>query len=104
MKTIGAHNYFVYITTNKNKTVLCTDVTNDLRARLSQHLEASQHFPSSSFAANYNAVFLIYYERFGEINHAIEREKEIKSWRRSKKETLLNSFNPEWRLLNDEIE
>jgi predicted GIY-YIG superfamily endonuclease len=44
MKPIGTHNYFVYITTNKNKTVLYTGVTNDLRARLSQHLQASQHF------------------------------------------------------------
>jgi putative endonuclease len=104
MKPIGTHNYFVYITTNKNKTVLYTGVTNDLRARLSQHLQASQHFPSSSFAGKYNAVFLLYYERFGEIEHAIEREKEIKGWRRSKKEVLINSINPQWKFLNDEIE
>jgi putative endonuclease len=104
MKPIGTHNYFVYITTNKNKTVLYTGVTNDLRARLAQHQQSSLSFPSSSFAGKYNAVFLIYYERFDFIEHAIEREKEIKGWRRSKKEALIATLNPEWKFLNDEIE
>lgn len=104
MKPIGSHNYYVYITTNKNKTVLYTGVANNVGVRLSQHLEASQHFPSSSFAGKYNAVYLLHYERFTYIEHAIAREKEIKGWRRSKKEALINSVNPEWKFLNDEIE
>jgi putative endonuclease len=104
MKPTGTHNYFIYITTNKNKTVLYTGVTNDVAVRLSQHLQSSQKFPSSSFAGKYNAVYLLYYERFGDINHAIEREKEIKGWRRSKKEALISSVNPGWRFLNDEVE
>lgn len=104
MKPIGAHNYFVYITTNKNKTVLYTGITNDLRIRLIQHLEKSTSFPSTSFAGKYNAVYLIYYERFEYVEHAIEREKEIKGWRRSKKEALIATMNPEWKFLNDEID
>nr|WP_294906739.1 GIY-YIG nuclease family protein [uncultured Lacibacter sp.] len=104
MKPIGTHNYFVYITTNQNKTVLYVGVTNDLYTRLLQHKENASPFTHTSFAGKYNAYFLIYYERFGQIEHAIEREKELKSWRRSKKEELINSFNPEWRFLNDDIE
>lgn len=104
MKPIGTHNYFVYITTNKNKTVLYTGVTNDLGARLKQHLEKSTSFPSASFAGKYNAVYLIYYEKFEFIEHAIEYEKEIKGWRRSKKEALIATMNPEWKFLNAEVE
>jgi putative endonuclease len=104
MKTTGVHNYFVYITTNKNKTVLYTGITNDLRIRLIPHLEKSTCFPSTSFAGKYNAVYLIYYERFEYVEHAIEREKEIKVWRRSKKDALIATMNPEWKFLNDEIE
>jgi putative endonuclease len=37
------------------------------------------------------------------VQHAIDREKEIKDWSRAKKETLINSENPDWRFLNEEI-
>ena len=104
MKPIGTHNYFVYITTNQNKTVQYIGVTNDLYARLIQHKQNAAPYTYKSFAGKYNAYFLIYYERFGQIEHAIEREKELKGRRRSKKDELINSFNPEWRFLNDEIE
>ncbi|MBX9785410.1 MAG: GIY-YIG nuclease family protein [Chitinophagaceae bacterium] len=104
MKPIGTHNYFVYITTNKNKTVLYVGVTNDLRTRLAQYYHHAQPFTHSSFAGKYNAYYLIYYERFGFVEHAIDREKEIKGWRRSKKEELIRSFNPEWKFLNNEVE
>lgn len=104
MKPVGTHNYFVHITTNQNKTVLYIGVTNDLYTRLIQHQQNAAPYTHKSFAGRYNAHFLIYYERFGQIEHAIVREKELKGWRRSKKEELINSINPEWRFLNDEIE
>ena len=103
MKTLGGHNYFVYIVTNKNKTVLYTGVTNNLARRLYEHEQNSIPFRHRSFAGQYNAYFLLYYERFEFIEHAIAREKEIKGWRRSKKEALINSMNAEWKFLNDEI-
>ena len=103
MKTLGGHNYFIYILTNKNKTVLYTGVTNDLARRLYEHEQNSIPFRHRSFAGQYNAYFLLYYERFEFIEHAIAREKEIKGWRRSKKEALINSMNAEWKFLNDEI-
>ena len=103
MKTLGSHNYLVYIVTNKNKTVLYTGITNDMGRRLFEHEEASKPFKYSSFAGHYNSYFLIYYERFEFVEDAIAREKEIKGWRRSKKEALINSGNPEWNFLNDEV-
>jgi putative endonuclease len=93
------HNYFVYIVTNKNKTVLYIGVTNDLQRRIYEH----EHGLIPGFSKKFNCHFLIYDEHFQNINDAIKREKEIKKWRREKKENLINGFNPDWKLLNNEI-
>ena len=103
MKTLGSHNYIVYIVTNKNKTVLYTGITNDINRRLYEHEESSKQFWYKSFAGHYNAHFLLYYERYEFVEDAIAREKEIKGWRRSKKESLIKIENPEWKFLNDEV-
>ncbi len=103
MKISNEHNYYVYIVTNKNKTVLYTGITNDLARRLDEHYENSKPFRHSSFAGKYNASFLLYYEQFCDVGDAIAREKEIKGWRREKKEALINSVNPGWNFLNDEL-
>jgi putative endonuclease len=103
MKINDSNIYYVYITTNKNKTVLYTGVTNDLRRRLAEHEENAIPFKSKSFAGQYNAYYLVYYETFTDIKAAIAREKEIKGWRRSKKEDLIKTVNPGWRFLNGEI-
>ena len=100
MQNHGGHNYYVYILTNKHKTVLYTGVTNNLASRLFQHQNNMDQF---SLTYKYNTTFLIYYERFQFIQHAIVREKELKGWRRSKKIELINSFNPEWNFLNEEV-
>jgi len=102
MKTIGTHNYFVYITTNIGKTVLYTGVTNELKNRLFWHKEDA-FGRKTHFTGKYNAFYLVYYERFQDIEQAILREKQIKGWLRIKKEKLITEFNPEWRFLNDEI-
>lgn len=90
--------FYVYILTNKNKTVLYTGVTNNLEHRIIEHYK-SMH----SFTAKYNAYFLLFYEPHQYINNAIAREKEIKGWKREKKETLIKAFNPEYKLLNAEL-
>lgn len=95
------HNYFTYITTNPRKTVLYTGVTNDLPTRLLQHYENRGN--KESFAGRYYCYKLIYYERHSDINHAIEREKEIKGWTRNKKMELIKSLNPHWNFLNKEV-
>ncbi|HMO62606.1 MAG TPA: GIY-YIG nuclease family protein [Ferruginibacter sp.] len=97
------HSYFVYITTNKNKTVLYTGITNDLHRRLLEHKESAGEFNSKTFAGKYNAYYLVFYERFDDVHYAIAREKEIKGWRREKKEALIKTMNPAWRFLNDEV-
>ena len=96
------YNYFVYITTNSNRTVLYIGVTNDLSRRLEEHYENSKI--RKTFAGLYYCYHLIYFERHSQITHAIEREKEIKKWNRKKKESLINDFNPQWRFLNQEIQ
>ncbi len=89
MKPLGTHNYFVYITTNITKSVLYTGVTNDLKRRLFEH-EEDANTEKKHFTGKYNAYYLVYYERFEFIEHAIEREKQIKGWIRQKKETLIS--------------
>lgn len=102
MKPLGTHNYFVYITTNYNRSVLYIGMTNDLNRRLFEHQQAV-HASKKSFTGKYAANFLIYWERFEYVEHAIEREKELKGWRRSKKVELIQSLNPTWKFLNNEI-
>jgi putative endonuclease len=95
------YNFYTYITTNPEKMVLYVGVTNDLRIRLYQHYENRGN--KSSFAGKYYCYNLVYYEHCTHIAYAIEREKEIKKWRREKKVALIESTNPEWRFLNDEV-
>ncbi len=57
----------------------------------------------NSFAVKYNCEFLVDYEHHISIEQAIARETEIKKWRREKKDKLVNSFNPEWNFLNEEV-
>ena len=102
MKTLGPHNYYVYILTNKIKTVLYTGVTNDLKNRLYWH--KNPEAIEKSFTSRYKCFYLIYFEHFGDIDTAINREKQIKGWTRQKKENLINGFNPDWKFLNEEIE
>ncbi|MDL2215079.1 GIY-YIG nuclease family protein [Dysgonomonas sp. OttesenSCG-928-M03] len=103
MRAIGTHNYFVYILTNFNKTVLYTGVTNCLRNRLFEHRTDAEN-ERKHFTGKYNVIYLVYWERFTNIEDAISREKQIKGWTRIKKENLILEFNSEWKFLNDEIE
>jgi len=95
------YNFYIYITTNPAKTVLYVGVTNDLSRRIYEHTENKGS--KKSFAGKYSCYNLVYYERFTNIEHAIEREKEIKKWRREKKDALIESFNPDWTILNKEV-
>ena len=84
-------NYYVYILTNKNKNVLYTGMTNDLIRRVYEH---KQHFDKNSFSSKYNVTNLVYFEETTDVNAAIEREKQIKSWSRMKKFFLIKEKNP----------
>ena len=93
----GHHTYYIYILTNKTKTVLYTGLTNHLKIRLEQHKDSLN---PNSFTAKHNVHFLIYYEKFTWIQLAIAREKEIKGWKREKKIELIKTINPEFKFLN----
>ena len=90
--------YFVYLMTNKSGT-LYTGVTNNLFRRIYEH----KYKLINGFTKKYNINKLIYSEEFQDIDQAIYREKQIKSGSRKKKEELINSMNPNWKDLYDEI-
>ncbi len=75
-------------------------VTSDLYARISDHKE---RLDPRSFSYRYNLDKLVYFENFGYIEEAIEREKQLKSWSRKRKEALINTLNPNWKDLFNQI-
>jgi len=92
---VGENNmaYYVYMLTNKFHNVLYTGVTGDLVKRVYEHRE---HLDKNSFTARYKTTHLVYFEVTGDIRAAIEREKQIKSWNRKRKNQLVESMNPKW--------
>ena len=84
--------YYVYLMTNKNNTVLYTGMTNDLIRRVHEH----KNNIGSKFTRKYNVYKLVYYEIFGDPENAILREKQIKAGSRQKKIDLINSINEGW--------
>ena len=96
METGGA----IYIMTNKNNTVLYTGVTSNLIKRVQEH-KTKVH--PKSFTARYNICKLVYYEGFHRIEDAIAREKQIKAGSRKKKISLIESINPEWKDLYEDV-
>ena len=90
--------YYVYILTNKTKTVLYTGVTNNLERRIYEHKQKQV----DGFTKRYNVNELVYYEETTDIYSALNREKQIKNLLRSKKEALINQMNPQWDDLMEE--
>ncbi|MBP9651237.1 MAG: GIY-YIG nuclease family protein [Syntrophaceae bacterium] len=90
--------FYVYIMTNKNNTVLYTGVTNDLNRRVYEHKKKLM----DGFTKKYNVDKLVFYEVYDDINNAIAREKQIKSGSRVKKIKLIEEMNSGWKdLFND---
>jgi len=92
--------YYVYIMTNKNNTVLYTGVTNDLKRRVYEH---RNKLMIDGFTKRYNITKLVYYEVFEDPENAVLREKQIKAGSRQKKIDLINSINAIWKDLYDDI-
>lgn len=91
---------WVYITCSLNHSTLYTGLTSNIASRVYKH---KYKFYPSGFSAKYNCIKLVYYRRFESIIEAIADEKRIKGGSRKKKEELINSMNPEWKDLYDEI-
>jgi putative endonuclease len=86
-----AKQYFVYIMASQSR-VIYTGLSSKLKERVFEH---KQHvYPG--FTSRYNATTLVFYESYDAVQQAINREKEIKGWRRSKKIALIDSINPKW--------
>ncbi len=85
--------FYVYIMTNRPRShVLYTGITGNLPRRVFEH----KNKLVAGFTWRYNLTRLVYYESFAYPYAAIDREKEIKGWRRSKKIRLIESMNPHW--------
>ena len=84
--------YFVYMMCNQNAKVLYIGVTNDLVRRVYEH--RNRQVPG--FTHRYNVDRLVYFEATPDIQSAIAREKQIKGWRRGKKDELVSTLNPDW--------
>ena len=74
-------------------------ITNDLERRVYEHKEKMV----KGFTEKYNVIKLVYYEDTSDIEAALNREKEIKKWRREKKNRLVENANPPWLNLSDEF-
>jgi len=91
-------NYYVYILSNKSKT-LYIGVTNNLIRRMYEHKQKL----INGFSKKYNLTKLVYFESTTDINAAIKREKQLKNWHREWKINLIESRNPDWKDLSNEI-
>ena len=93
----NAHHYYVYLLTNKNNKVMYVGMTNNLQRRVYEHKMKL----GSGFTQKYNVNKLVYFEETDDVYAAIAREKEIKKWRREKKNSLVVTANPNWDDLSD---
>ncbi len=92
------YNFYVYMTASSSGT-LYVGMTNDLIRRIAEHKEGK----IEGFSKKYSCNKLVYYEHHKYVYNAIEREKEIKKWRREKKQDLIKTINPHWNDLYQEL-
>ncbi|PVB60276.1 GIY-YIG nuclease family protein [Labrenzia sp. 011] len=91
--------FFVYILANRTRGTLYTGVTNDLARRVYEHREKT----ASGFTRRYGVTRLVYYETYETPDAAIAREKRLKRWPRAWKIQAIESFNPQWRDLYEDL-
>ncbi|MBQ8766729.1 MAG: GIY-YIG nuclease family protein [Clostridia bacterium] len=91
--------YYVYILTNKTNSVMYIGVTNDVARRVYEH----RNHLIEGFTSKYNVTKLVYVETSKDVRDAIQREKQLKGWLRAKKNALVESVNPQWKDLWEEI-
>lgn len=82
---------WIYIVSNTSRTTLYIGVTNDLHRRIGEHKSGTLE----GFSKRYRCFDLLYFEEYADIRDAIAREKQLKGWRRSRKEALIDTTNPE---------
>lgn len=87
-----AEQFYVYMLCNKTRTTLYIGVTNDLERRIGEHRAKA----IAGFTARYSLNRLVFYEAYADPSEAIAREKQLKGWRREKKDKLIEKANPRW--------
>ena len=87
---------FVYMMTNASRRSIYTGTARDLEQRVFEH--KTHHF--SGFTDKYNCTRLVYFEIYSDFRSVIDREKQIKRWRREKKAALIEADNPGWKDLS----
>ena len=90
------NKYFVYILASNNNTPIYLGVTNNIERRIYEH----KNNLIDGFSKKYNTHKLVYLEETNSIENAIKREKQLKGWKRNKKDLLINSINPNWQDLS----
>ena len=93
-------NYYVYILASATNVTIYIGVTNDLIRRVYEH---RNHLAPDSFISKYVVHKLVYFEQTSDVSAALEREKQLKGWRRSKKNALIETMNPEWKDLYPDL-
>ncbi len=88
--------YYVYLLTNWNNKVMYIGVTSNLTKRIYEH----KNKLVKGFTEKYKINKLVYFEETTDVMTALQREKEIKKWRREKKNQLVNQVNPRWKDLS----
>ena len=86
--------YYVYMMASDTNITVYIGVTNDLLKRVHEH---RSNYDPNSFTARYSVHKLVYFEQTTDVRAALEREKQLKGWRRSKKNALIEGLNPQWR-------
>ena len=92
--------YYVYILASATNYTLYIGVTGDLIRRVYQH---KNNMDPGSFTAQYSVHKLVYFEQTTDVRAALEREKQLKGWRRSKKNALIETMNPQWKDLYPDL-
>ena len=91
------HRYYVYMMQSTSRTALYIGMTSKLTHRVWQH-KTGEH---DGFTEQYKCTRLVYFESYDDVHRAIGREKQLKGWRRSKKEWLISRKNPHWTDLSE---
>ena len=91
--------YSVYILASRKNGTLYIGVTSNLAKRIWEH----KNDVIEGFTKKYNAKRLVYFEQTEDVHSALEREKQLKRWKRKWKIELIEKDNPTWRDLYDDI-
>ena len=96
---MAAQRFFVYILSNRPKGVLYVGVTGDLLRRVAEHKRKYV----AGFTRDYGVTNLVYFEEYASILEARARERTMKRWRRAWKISLVETMNPDWKDLSDQL-